>query len=123
MSIELKIKAKSLAAEALLIRREERKQLGHARWSKAAGNQQDAATAYWTYQRLHNHRKHEVRNEARWTHLARAFIKGLPYSAVETKPTRRPVDVSAVSRMVKAYHLTSRRNNYGPGAIRDWIDA
>lgn len=79
MSVELKIKAKHLALEPAIIRKEEQKILKQIRSSKC----NDTAEAYRKFESLHNHRVWNVRNEARATHLARAYIEGKPYSSVE----------------------------------------
>lgn len=84
MSIELKIKSKHLALEPAIIRREEKKLLKQAR----SGRCNDTDAVYRKYESLHNHRKWNVRNEARATELARAFILGKPYKLVEQK--RKP---------------------------------
>lgn len=65
--IKLKIKAKHLAAEPAIIRHEERKLKGLDKLC------------------LQNHRKWEVRNEARATQLAIAYLKGKTYRKVEPK--------------------------------------
>lgn len=70
MSIELKVKSKHLAAEAKIIRFEEKKQ-------KAKNK-----AAFWS---LRQHRRWDVRNENRATFLARAFLAGKPYRIVERK--------------------------------------
>ena len=81
MSIELKIKQKHLALEPSIIRHEEEKlkqQMKHNRGEESS---------YWSLelklQSLINHRRWDVRNEARATHLARAYLAGKPYSYVE----------------------------------------
>ena len=81
MSVELKIKAKHLALEPTIIRKEEQKILKQIRSSKC----NDTAEAFRKFESLHNHRVWNVRNEARATHLARAFIEGKPYRSVENK--------------------------------------
>lgn len=65
-AIKLKIKAKSLAEEARIIRKEEQKLHG---WRKSV---------------ISEHRRFDVRNEARATHLARTFLRGKSYKSVES---------------------------------------
>jgi len=65
--VKLKIKVKHLALEPSIIRHEERKVSGMNKWD------------------LQHHRKWNVRNEARATQLAIAFLKGKPYKSVEPK--------------------------------------
>lgn len=83
MCIELKIKAKHLALEPAIIRKEEdklKKQMKHNR---------DGETSYWDLARkregLSVHRRWNVRNESRATELARAYLAGKPYNYVEKK--------------------------------------
>lgn len=63
--VKLKIKSKTLAEEARIIRHEERKFGG------------------WERETLAYHRRRIVRDEARATQLAIAFIKGQPYHTRE----------------------------------------
>ena len=90
MSFELKVKAAALAAEAVIIRRLEKRRARaasrHATWlakdtsrtpelyPNAAGTER---------QRLYEHRTKVVRPQARATHLARMFIKEVDYARVE----------------------------------------
>lgn len=84
MSIELKIKSKHLALEPAIIRKEENKILKQIR----SGRINDTVPLLRKYNELHLHRKWNVRNEARATELARAYIAGKPYKTVEQK--RKP---------------------------------
>jgi len=90
MSVELKIKSKHLALEPAIIRREERKLLKQLAWLRSYGmeavlNDPAFQSMNSKYESLHNHRKWNVRNEARATELARAYIAGKPYASVEKK--------------------------------------
>ena len=87
MSIELKIKSKHLALEPAIIRKEEKKLLKQIRYHKEKQDSQTAHQLFYKYVSLHDHRKINVRNESRATLLARAFIAGIPYRAVEQKRT------------------------------------
>lgn len=71
MSIELKIKSKHLAEEARIIRFEERRLKAQRRTE--------------LLNKIRNHRVHEVRNENRATFLARAYLRGQSYCALEAK--------------------------------------
>ena len=106
--IKLKIKAKSLAEEARIIRKEERKlkEIPFHKRSKVVG------TGHSQYVVCHLstiqlHRKWYVRNEARATQLAIAYIKGKDYLQVEksTKSTDvlRYYIVPRILAMVKKY--------------------
>ena len=81
MSIELKIKSKHLALEPNIIRVEEaklKKQIYYDRDGNTTKLQQ-------TLDSLILHRRWNVRNEARATHLARAFLAGKTYKSAEVK--------------------------------------
>jgi len=71
-TIHLKIKIKSLAAEAKIIRHEARKRKGDIRWN------------------LNNHRTSILRYHARCNLLAYAIIKHIPYNCVEKKTKTKP---------------------------------
>ncbi len=81
----LRVKLKTLAYEARVIRREER--LAHDRMDLAL------------VESLHNHRTHIVRREARATLLAYQYLRGFKYEAVEADAKTRPW-WDAVHRMV-----------------------
>ena len=83
MSVELKIKAKSLAAEAQMIRKEEIHTKKQARWNREHQGHEAAQKFEKIRQDLYDHRIDVVRWESRATHLARGFIKGLAYKDIE----------------------------------------
>lgn len=93
----LRVKLKSLAEEARIIRREESRSWGQLR------------------DELHRHRVNEVRSEARATHLAYGFIRGLTLEQME--PTRtQNLKYSHGERMEKALFERVRKmlQKYGP---------
>ncbi len=100
--LSLKVKIKSLAAEAKIIRAEEEK--------VAAGN-----SLYWARVRcgLRQHRIEEVRKEARAALLAYAMIRGKPYHSVERPKSKQP-DIKAVQRMVDKFGSRGM-------SVSDWI--
>ena len=84
MSIELKIKSKHLALEPKIIRTEEeklKKRMKHHR----SGDTVSSISLEWKLHSLTNHRKINVRNESRATHLARAYLANKPYNYCEKK--------------------------------------
>lgn len=104
MSVELKIKLKSLAEEARIIRKEEKKAFDAGDYAKGT--------------ELYLHRLHVVSKAARHTHLAYAMIRGKAYRDVE-RTTKRPyylIDRKAVASML---------SKYGDGReypdVYDWI--
>ena len=84
MSVFLKVKVKSLAAEARIIRHEERKTRGQIRCS------------------LHEHRVGTVRREARNTLLAYGYLRARSYAQMERSPKTQPA-WDSVERMIKKY--------------------
>lgn len=82
----LRVKLKSLAAESLIIKREMLK---------------FRTTNPW-YERLHLHRVHDVRDEARATNVAYGFLNGLKYSEIEHSSYEQP-KWDRVAAMVKKY--------------------
>ena len=97
----LRVKLKSLAAEAKIIRIEEQR----------ANKYKD----YATQTELHRHRIDVVRHASRHTLLAYQFLRGVPYEAVE-KPNSKYVDWSNVLRMVHKYHSHSIKL----AELKDW---
>ena len=79
MSIKLKIKSKHLALEAGVIRFEEQKLKRQIEWLKQHQKNETETSIMGTWNSLNSHRRFEVRNEARATYLARAYIEGRKY--------------------------------------------
>jgi len=85
MSMKLKIKSKHLALEAGVIRFEEQKLKRQIEWLKKHQKNEAEMAAMGTWNSLNSHRRFEVRNEARATYLARAYIEGRKYSTIENE--------------------------------------
>lgn len=128
MSIMLKVKENSLAAEARIIRRLERRRnrcTNCAKWRRdhitevqelqgpnagqtkaflvcEEGGLQFNGERPKSYNQLRNHRRFVVRVEARATHLARAFLKGQSYVQVEQDARRQP-SWRAIDLMLSKY--------------------
>ncbi len=84
----LRVKIKSLAEEARIIRREEKR----------------AGKSGQLYGELRNHRVGVVRREARAAHLAYGFIKGRPYEQMEsTVHQGNEAPWAHVEKLVKRY--------------------
>lgn len=85
----LKIKQKSLADEAIHIRKEKNKIRNNKYWfyknlEDLSSKEGNIALDLWkTYQNLDEHNKNVVAVEARATNIARAYLKGKPYAWVE----------------------------------------
>ena len=132
MREHLKIKLKSLAAEARMIRLEERRVVKPRRKMKkmlkakvkegvlTVGEKlkiiEDKAKQYEAreYMRVsvYLHRVNEVRPKTRATQVAYGFVIGLSFDKMEqkTRPDRRKLDWAMVERLVE---------KYGEGDIRD----
>lgn len=80
----LRIKIKSLAEEAKLIRREERRTFGQLR------------------NELHLHRTGIVRYEARHTHIAYGLLRGRSIDQIEPR-AKEPPNMGKVEAMLKKY--------------------
>ena len=82
----LRVKAKSLADEARIIRREERRAMGQLR------------------EELHLHRVNQLREAARATFLAYGIVKGRSVDVIEVPGSERPNGLwKSVKAMVERY--------------------
>lgn len=81
MTLPLKCKIGSLASEARFIRTNEQRLIRRARRQRAKGLAD--ATSMSNYQSIKSHRCMVVRREARYSQLAYAFLRGVPYKTVE----------------------------------------
>jgi hypothetical protein len=110
---ELKVKIKSLAAEAKIIRLEETRSKGSQRQS------------------LYFHRIYDVRQEARLSQLAYAFLRGREYSQVESKNSKL-VNWDRLIKLVEKfgifYFYVDSRKEYDrllleqQTSLRKWIE-
>jgi len=97
MSIELKVKLKSLAEEARIIRKEELKL--------------KVERKFYKLNELHIHRVQHIRPIARATHLAYGLIRGLGYHQIERTSKSQP-NWGKVRAMVEKYsELDERKAN------------
>lgn len=105
MQSYLKIKIKSLATEAQIIRFEERKVKTRRAWHRL--HQKDDIAFESEFNGLREHRRNEVRGEARLSQVAYGFLRRVPYSTIE--PTgSRSFDKKRVCAMLAKYgHIPS----------------
>lgn len=84
--IKMKLKAKALAAEARIIREEELKPY-YKQYMKEIAKPLSVRHVWCGYHSntLYMQRAYVIRNEARATYLAIAYLEGRPYSSVEKK--------------------------------------
>jgi len=80
----LKVKIKSLAEEACIIRHEERKYLRSSRWLRR-NNGPELGTALSTWGGLNTHRL-QLRVEQRAAFLAYGYLRGRAYRQIEQAP-------------------------------------
>jgi hypothetical protein len=104
MKIYLKIKIMSLAAEARIIRKEERKWPGPS----------DAR------QGLHRHRVIDVRRECRIANLAYGFLRGRSYRALEAKCYEQP-NWQRVAELIRKCGQPGLPVDAIRKALKDWI--
>jgi hypothetical protein len=124
MCVELKIKQKHLALEPAIIKHEEGKLQQRIRENVKA--EKPYLGLQMKLEDLVKHRRWDVRNEARATHLARAMIHGMPYTAVESK--RRPENeyafktfiVPRIVAMVNKYGATPQQRKASKEDILAW---
>lgn len=137
MCVELKIKAKHLAEEARIIRHEEQKLKKQAEFLRARDgldtriNPHDGSYSWkWPktplgitedkFNSVSSHRRWNVRNEARATNLARAFIAGKTYSSVERNTDFIFLSIWILPRtlkMIQKYH----NNSVELDDLKKWI--
>lgn len=104
----LKMKIKSLAAEARLIRYEERKWRG------------DSATRAG----LQSHRCSVVRREARAALLAYGYLRGRPYRALEAGCHKAgEPDWSRIARLVSRFGAKYGHAGADAGRLKAWAEA
>lgn len=118
----LRVKIKSLANEATIIRQEERKTLGKRDYHRDRQKPVDIVNYFdGIYIGLHHHRTYDVRNEARSAQLAYAYLRGKTYKETENAKHSQP-NANRIAEIVRKFGLP------GPlGAVTDsveeWIKA
>lgn len=133
MSVYLRVKIYTLAQEARIIRKYERRRTANTRAMKnsfvlamASGH----ATA-WTEQmklndvereKLHNHRCGVVRPEARASHLVANFFRGTALKAAEAK-SYEPPDWPKMTKMVERFRPETSTPQEILQRFAEWKDA
>ena len=131
MCVELRVKAKHLALEPAIIRSEEQKLSRQIVRLKELERLSEAEKLGWKREELSDHRRSRIgaslRNEARATHLARAFLAGKKYSTVEQKRSEsnetwfRSSVIKRVVKMVTKYDTTRRSEDVNTKLINEWL--
>lgn len=104
-SVRLRVKIKSLAYEAKVIRLEERRAKAHKNFELV--------------EELRIHRKNNVRLEARDSLAAHAFLRGVPLKAIEPRSNTHPrwKNVESMARRFTTDHrVMDRWNEWKNGA-------
>lgn len=109
---ELKIKIKTLIEEAKIIRLEERKCI-------ASFKQTNHAKLLDVFNRLHEHRVLTVRNEARYSFLVYAFIRGRKLSQTESKCDVEKLDIVKLVSMFERFGNLSRLEAHNK--LESWL--
>ena len=100
MKSYLKMKVMSLAEEAKIISKEEKRWLRKAAANRA--KQQDPKYAEDNFLGLSVHRRRDIRKEARSAHIAYSFLCGRSYSEIERFAHTEP-DWKRVKKLVTKY--------------------
>lgn len=108
----LKIKVRTLALEASIIRAEERKALKNPKlwsrfdwddtWKSVPCTPQDSGATNSSYESLRLHRITVVRQAARLNHLAYGFLRGTSYARMEGS-CKTPPDWAKVEKIAKRF--------------------
>lgn len=104
---ELRVKIKSLAAEATIIRKEELRV--RDAMTRVAGKPEAVAQMASSFASLRSHRVSDVRRESRYALLCYAILRGKPWERVEPRPkagglpTGQEVDVEKLTGLLKRF--------------------
>lgn len=107
----LKVKIKSLAAEAYIIRREERRAKSECRWFRhKQGQEANLMQAESVFFSLKHHRTFDIRDESRSAQVAYGYIRGKSYPNVENATPFNPPTWNRVVDLVVKYGPNKDRN-------------
>lgn len=125
----LKVKIKSLTAEARIVRHEERKILGSARWYRRRDFETQANTpsaeqesCYIDYQGLHCHRTENIRRETRSALLAYSYLHGRMFKSTENMLMKKPPSWSRIVALVKKYDSLCRTKEEVQRDLAMWLE-
>lgn len=108
----LKVRIKELANEARVIRTEESRAGSQKSYLKhKQGMEADYEYSIWLFNELKHHRKTVVRNAARETQIAYAFLRGKRFASIEQAPPSSHEIArlwTQVGRMIYQYGKTER---------------
>ena len=124
MSIELKIKSKTLEVEAKIIRSHERKFINQFIYHRDKQESEKAERNEFTFYNLRDHRRFVVGTEARATFLARAFIRGRPYEEVEQagrKTEKAGQFLKLIPKILRMVHIYGGMYDVTTSDIEEWV--
>lgn len=128
MSVYLRVKIYTLAQEARIIRKYERRRKIAIRAEQKFGVENVLPIAEWTaaaaveVERLHNHRCGVVRPEARASHLVANFFRGTALKAAEAK-SYEPPDWPKMTKMVERFRPETSTPQEILQRFAEWKDA
>lgn len=115
---ELRVKIKSLAEEARIIRREE--QRCRDSLSRTVGHDDQRAALAQSYVSLRSHRVLDVRRESRYSLLAYAMIRGRSYRSQEAKADPSKLDIDKLTNLVYRFGGSAFANGHS-SVVRAWL--
>ena len=121
---ELRVKIKSLAEEARIIRREERR--CRDSMSRTVGHEEQVASLAASFASLRAHRTDDVRRESRYSLLAYALIRGRPLRLTEPKSDAAKIDRKKLASVVQRFgpglnHWTRMGEPQATKMVEDWL--
>ena len=114
---ELRVKIKSLAAEARIIRHEERRAIDSARRTNKSKYPTEERHLRAAHESLHGHRVRNLRWEARAALIAYAIMRGMPRSRMEPGNTRL-FDMDLASSVLSRFAGISSK--LASSAVLEW---
>lgn len=102
----LKVKIKSLAEEAKIIRKEEQKALRKASYHRRKQDENEVGKAYSLYRSLRSHRRHPVGTESRAALIAHGYLRGLKYSQIEKPSAKNAMRFKKWEKVLPATGIT-----------------
>ena len=110
----LKIKIKSLAAEAVIIKREEQK------WKKLSVFTENVKQPHPLFFSLRSHRLYEVRTECRAAILAYGYLRGRTYQSIEAKCYEKPNWTRVTNLICKYGNLNAEKQKEVSTRLKSW---
>lgn len=121
MKSYLRVKIKSLAEEARIIRVEERRTKAHrASVTEHQGEPKAIESLTTEFEGLHRHRTIDVRDESRVALLAYAILRDRPYIRVEPPASRKP-NVGRIAELIARYGYVKK--DEARVKVDEWLKA